>query len=80
MKCAVKMDNVQVCMIETQEFLNVRRFQQHYCNEFKFSGQTGLGTQCRPRSDCSDQSLHCLQFPLHILDSLHYGKGTLFEF
>ena len=28
----------------------------------------------------SDQGLHCLQFPLHLLDALLYGKSTLFDF
>ena len=28
----------------------------------------------------SDQGLHCLQFLLHILDALLYGKATLFKF
>ena len=28
----------------------------------------------------SDQSLHCLQFLLHLLDVLLYGKAILFNF
>ena len=28
----------------------------------------------------SDQGLHCLQFPLHILDALLLGKAILFNF
>ena len=28
----------------------------------------------------SDQDLHCLQFPVHILDALLYGKAILFKF
>ena len=28
----------------------------------------------------SDQGLHCLQFPLLLLDALVYGKSTLFKF
>ena len=28
----------------------------------------------------SDQGLHCLQFPLHLLDALHYGKAILLNF
>ena len=27
----------------------------------------------------SDQGLHCLQFQLHLLDALLYGKAILFE-
>ena len=43
-------------------------------------GQTGLGKQCRPRSDCSDQGLQCLpSFRVHLLDALLYCKTTLFE-
>ena len=28
----------------------------------------------------SDQGLHCLQSPLHVLESLVYGRATLFNF
>ena len=28
----------------------------------------------------SDQGLHCLQFPLHLLDALLEGKAILFNF
>ena len=28
----------------------------------------------------SDQGLHCLQFRLHLLDSLLYGRAILFKF
>ena len=28
----------------------------------------------------SDQGLHCLQFPLHLLDAIYYGKTILFNF
>ena len=28
----------------------------------------------------SDQGLHCLQFHLHLLEALLYGKAWLFEF
>ena len=28
----------------------------------------------------SDQGLHCLQFHLHLLEALLYGKTTLFQF
>ena len=41
-----------------------------------FFGQICLGKQCKPRSDCSDQDLHCLPFRLHLLDSLLYGIPT----
>ena len=43
---------------------------------------TGLGKQCRPRSDLeeqSDQSLRCLPFCLHLLDPLLCGKTILFQ-
>ena len=30
--------------------------------------------------DQSDQSLHCLQFPLQFLDALLLGKAILFNF
>ena len=32
------------------------------------------------QTEQSDQGLHCLQFRLHLLDSLLYGKANLFEF
>ena len=38
------------------------------------SGQTVL-TQIRLEEQ-SDQGLHCLQFPLHLLDSLLYGRAN----
>ena len=36
--------------------------------------------QCRPDQTAPDQGLHCLQFRLHLLDTLLYGKYTLFNF
>ena len=39
----------------------------------------GLGKQCRPRSTAPDQGLNCLQFRLHRLDLLLYGKAILFK-
>ena len=44
------------------------------------SGQT-VQTQIRLLlEEQSDQGLHCLQFPLHLLDALLYGISTLFKF
>ena len=44
------------------------------------SGQT-VQTQIRLLlQEQSDQGLHCLQFPLHLLDALFYGKSILFNF
>ena len=43
---------------------------------FQVFGKTGLGKQCRSRSDCSDQGdqgAHCLPFCLHVL--MHYCMG-----
>ena len=40
-----------------------------YHNVHKVFGQTDLGKQRRPTSEQSDQGLHCLQFPLHLLDA-----------
>ena len=43
-------------------------------------GQT-VQTQIRLRlEEPSDQGLHCLPFRLHVLDTLLYGKATLFKF
>ena len=40
-----------------------------------------LDRQVRANSvEQSDQGLHCLQFPLHLLDALLYGKAALFNF
>ena len=44
------------------------------------SGQT-VQTQIRLLlEEQSDQGLHCLQFPLHLLDTLLYGNYSLFNF
>ena len=43
-----------------------------YHNDPKFFGQMGLGKQCRPRLEQSDQGLHCLQFRLYIFYALLY--------
>ena len=44
------------------------------------SGQT-VQTQIRLLLEKqSDQGLHCLQFPLHLLDTLLGGRATLFKF
>ena len=55
----------------------------HYTVMILSFRRVGLGKQCRHRSDCSseqsDQGLHCLQFPLHFLGTLLYGKTTLFK-
>ena len=55
-----------------------------YSNDLKYSNKmTGLGKQCRPRSDCwsdcssleqSDLGLHCLPFHLHLLDTFLHSK------
>ena len=36
--------------------------------------------QTPPRGAVCDQNLHCLPFRLHLLDSLLYGRATLFKF
>ena len=44
------------------------------------SGQT-VQTQIRLFLEAqSDQGLHCLQFRLHLLDALVFGKAILFKF
>ena len=43
-------------------------------------GQT-VQTQIRLLlEELSDQGLHCLQFHLHLLEALLYGKASLFKF
>ena len=43
-------------------------------------GQT-VQTQVRQLlEEQSDQGLHCLQYPLHLLDALVYGKTTFINF
>ena len=47
------------------------------------AGRSGLTVQTQIRlllEEQSDQSLHCLQFHLHLLDALLYGKAILFKF
>ena len=36
--------------------------------------------QTAPRGRQSDQGLHCLQFQLHLLEALLYGKALFFKF
>ena len=56
----------------TDLFLNYR----YVPNVF---GQIVLGKQCRPRlEEQSHQGLHCLPFPLHLLDTLLYSKATCY--
>ena len=55
-----------------------------YRNDSSFqtdrSGQT-VQTQIRQLlEEQSDQGLHCLQFRLHLLNALFYGKASLFNF
>ena len=53
-------------------------------NDPKFSDRQAWANsadsdQTAPKEQ-SDQGLHCLQFPLHLLDALLYGKTILFIF
>ena len=55
-----------------------------YCNDPKFSDRLAWANiadldQTAPKEQ-SDQRLHCLQFPLHLLDALLEGKAILFNF
>ena len=55
-----------------------------YPNEPKFSDRQVLANSADPDQtlllEQSDQGLHCLLFRLHRLDSLLYGRATLFKF
>ena len=55
-----------------------------YRNEPKFSDRQVLANSADPDQtlllEQSDQGLHCLPFRLHRLDSLLYGRATLFKF
>ena len=52
-----------------------------YCNDPNKSGQR-VQTQIRLllEEEQSDQDLHCLQFRLHLLGTLLFGKSGLFKF
>ena len=49
-----------------------------YCNDPKFSDRQVWANSVDP--DPFEQSLHLLPFRLHLLDSLLYGRATLFNF
>ena len=61
-----------------------------YCNGPKFSDRQVWANSADPDKTArgaiglleeqSDQGLHSLQFCLHLLDALLYGKATLFKF
>ena len=46
----------------------------------KFSDRYNWANSADLLEEQSDQGLHCLQFPLHLLDALLYSKSTLFKF
>ena len=45
-----------------------------------WTDRPGQTVQTQIREEQSDQILHCLQFHLHLLEALLYGKASLFEF
>ena len=51
-----------------------------YRNDPKFSDRQVWANSADPDQTAPDQGLHCLPFPLHLLDSLLYGRATLFKF
>ena len=53
-----------------------------YHNVPKFSDRQTWANSADPDQTApqSDQGLHCLQFPLHLLDAKFYGKAILFNF
>ena len=51
------------------------------CNDPKFLDRQVRTNSVDPdQTGPSDQDTHCLQFPLHLLDIVLYGKATLFKF
>ena len=72
----------------TTNFLGVRIFRKftvlmHYPGSYhngpKFSDRLVSANSADP-DQTAPQGLHCLQFPLHLLDALLYDKATLFQF
>ena len=62
-QCRPRSDCSRSCLIQVYTFCHsVCIFWSHYCNFPKFSDRQVL--------EQSDQSLHCLQSPLHLLDAL----------
>ena len=56
-----------------QFFYGILIMECNYCNIPKFSDRAGQTVQTKIRlllEEQSDQGLHCLQFPLHLLDAL----------
>ena len=51
----------------------------HYRNDPKFSDRQ-IWANSADLEEQSDQGLHRLQFRLHLLDALFYGKAILFKF
>ena len=49
-----------------------------YRHDPKFSDRYASANSADP-DQTADQGLHCLPFRLHLLDSLLYGRATLFE-
>ena len=50
-----------------------------YRNDPKFLDRLVWANSADPEEQ-SDQSLHCLQFQLHLLGALLFGKAILFKF
>ena len=48
-------------------------------NDFKFSDRQVWANSADP-DQIADQGVHCLQFHLHLLDALLYGKAFFFKF
>ena len=51
-----------------------------YRNDPNFSDRYVWANSADPDQEQSDQGLHCLQYHLHPLDALLYGKDTLLKF
>ena len=51
-----------------------------YHNDPTFLDRWVSANSADPDQTASDQGLHCLQFHLHLLDALLYGKAILFKF
>ena len=51
-----------------------------YHDDPKFSDRQVWANSADPDQTAPDQGLRCLQFPLHLLDTLFDGKATLFKF
>ena len=55
-------------------------FGLNYCNDLKFSDREVWANSADPDQTAPRRGLHCLQFRLHLLGALLFGKDILLNF